>query len=445
MRQAPDSWYLPVRFRILGVLLVLSFVNYFLRNNLSVALPSIREEFGFSSTELGWILGSFNIAYALFQIPGGVFGDVLGARRALALIALTWGVLTALTGWLPGLLGASATGALVSLMAVRFLLGVSNAPVFPVSAGAFANWFPVGSWGLPNALQSVGLTLGQASLGPIVTGLIVAFGWRASFYLMAPAGLLMAAWWWWYGRDRPAEHPAITSGELAVIEAGRSAGAGGEEASGWRTVLADRNVLLLASSYFCMNYVFYMFAQWLFTYLVEERGFGLLESGFLYALPFVVGAAFAALGGIACDALCHRIGPRWGCRLPAMIGLGMVAWLLLAGLGAPNPYVAVALLSLCFGFTQFTEGAYWSGATFAGGPHTAAATGVLNTGGNLPGILAPLLGLMVDRLGWVPALSSGTLFALLGAGLWLLVQLTPPDREGTGAALYSGASAGRPG
>ena len=214
---------LPVRFRILGVLLVLSFVNYLLRNNISVVLPFIREEFAFSNTELGWILGSFNVAYALFQIPGGVAGARFGPRRVLTIIALTWGVLTLATGFVPGLMMASGTGALVSFMAVRFFMGVANAPLFPVSAGAFESWFPVGNWALPNSLQSVGLTLGQASLGPLVTLLIVQFGWRASFYFLAPAGFIVAAWWWWYGRDRPVEHAAVARDELDLIRAGRAA------------------------------------------------------------------------------------------------------------------------------------------------------------------------------------------------------------------------------
>lgn len=418
---------MPVRFRILGVLLAVSFVNYLLRNNLSVALPSIREEFGYSSAELGWILGSFNIAYALFQIPGGVYGEMLGPRRALTLIALTWAVLTAVTGFLPGLMFASATGAMVAFMAVRFLMGIANAPMFPVAAGAFANWFPIAGWGLPNSVLSTGLTLGQASLGPIVTWLIVQFGWRESFYALAPAGLAVALWWWWYGRDDPGEHRAVTAAELAHIRAGRAPPDAVAVRDGWRHVLRNRTILLLATSYFCMNFVFYMFSQWLFTYLVEERGFSLLESGLLYALPFVVGAVLATVGGLVCDMLCRRLGPRWGCRLPGLIGMCMVSWLLLAGAGAPNPYVAVALLALCFGFTQFTEGAYWSGVTFTAGRHTSAATGVLNTGGNLPGFLAPLVGLMVDRLGWWPTLATGSAFALLGALLWLMIRIDPPS------------------
>ena len=416
----------PVRFRILGLLFVLSFVNYLLRHSMSVALPSIREEFSFTTTELGWILGSFNIAYALFQVPGGVFGDVLGPRRALTVAAVTWGVLTGVTGFAPDLLMASAGGVLAGFMVIRFLMGIINAPIFPVAAGTIANWFPAGSWGFPNAALSSGLTLGQAAVGPVATLLIIEFGWRESFIALAPVGVLAGAWWWWYGRDEPGQHPAVTRAEADLIQRGRVAQEDPSTRAGWPAVLRNRDVLLLSTSYFCMNYVFFIFTNWLFTYLVEARGFSLLESGWINALPFIVGALFAAAGGAACDRLCLRIGPRWGCRVPGIVGLVMVAWLLLAGAGAPNPIVAVVMLSLCFGFTQFTEGAYWQATTYAAGPYTATASGVLNMGGNLAGFLAPVVGLIVDNLGWWPALATGSAFALLGAALWLFIGASPP-------------------
>ncbi|MGQ0429515.1 MAG: MFS transporter [Gammaproteobacteria bacterium] len=415
---------MPVRFRILVVLVVLSFINYLLRNNISVALPSIRAEFGFTSAEIGWILGSFNLSYTLFQIPGGIFGEAVGHRRALAVIAVTWGVLTLLTGFAPSLMAASTTGAMVSLITARFLMGIANAPIFPIMTGAIARWFPIGSWAFPNSLSSTGLALGQAAIGPAVTLLIIQFGWRNSFYALAPLGILAGAWWYWYGRDRPALHRAITAQEIALIDHGRDATATGRPPPGsWREVLMRRDVLLLAASYFCMNYVFYMFAQWLFVYLVEERGFTLLESGFLYVLPFATGAAMAAAGGLICDRLCHRIGGRWGCRLPAMIALVLVAVFLLAGMKAANPYVAVGLLSLCFGFTQFTEGPYASAATYVGGPHAATAYGAANTGGNAAGFLAPVVGLLVDHAGWPATLATGSLSALVGAGLWFFIRV----------------------
>lgn len=415
---------MPVRFRILAVLFVLSFVNYLLRNNLSVAIPSIRQEFGFSSAELGWILGSFNFAYALFQIPGGIFGEVYGPRRAMTIIAVTWGLLTLFTGFAPALMAASATGAMVSLIVVRFLMGIANAPLFPIMAGAIASWFPAGRWAFPNSVSSVGVVLGQAAIGPLVTLLIIKFGWRESFYVLAPLGLLAGTWWYWYGRDTPAQHPAISGEELALIARDRRVPDANSASHGaWRQVLAQRNVLVLAAAYFCMNYVFYMFAQWLFTYLVEARGFSLLESGWLYMLPFVTGAVLAAAGGLTCDALCLRLGARWGCRLPAMAGLLLVAVFLLVGVNVMNPYAAVAVLSLCFGFTQFTEGAFWSASTYAAGPHTATATGVMNTGGNAAGFLAPVVGMMVDQFGWLPTLASGSVFALAGAVLWLFIDV----------------------
>jgi ACS family glucarate transporter-like MFS transporter len=281
-------------------------------------------------------------------------------------------------------------------------------------------------------MNSTGLALGQAAIGPVVTALIVQFGWRSSFYALAPLGLAVGAWWYWYARDRPSEHRAITPGEIALIDRDRDpAFTEAPPRGSWREVLMRRDVLLLAGAYFCMNTVFYMFSQWLFIYLVEERGFSLLESGFLYVLPFVTGAAMSAIGGLTCDALCHRFGGRWGCRLPAMAGLVGVAVFLLAGVNTVNPYVAVGLLSLCFGFAQFTEGPFASGATYVGGPHAATAYGVINTGGNAAGFLAPVVGLMVDRAGWLWTFASGSAFALLGAGLWLFIDVERRSRQGT--------------
>jgi ACS family glucarate transporter-like MFS transporter len=422
---------IPVRFRILGVLFVLGFVNYLLRNNLSIAIPSIQHEFSFTNVEIGWILGSFNFSYALLQIPGGIFGQVYGPRRALTFIALSWGALTFLTGFVPALMAASATGVMVSLILIRLALGATNAPLFPIAAGTFANWFPEGRWGFPNGVLSVGLVLAQATIGPLVTMLIVHYGWRESFYVFAPLGVLVGLWWHRYARDRPAQHPAITAEELRLIEGNQPHREPAVRDKGaWRLMLVHRDVLLLAASYFCMNYVFYMFAQWLFTYLVEERRFSLLESGWLYALPFATGAILAGLGGFTCDVLCRRLGATWGCRIPAMSGLVLVAILLIAGVDASNPYLAVGLLSLCFGFTQFTEGAFWSASTYVAGPHTAAATGVMNTGGNAAGFLAPVVGLMVDHLGWLPTLASGSVFAVIGAALWLLIRVRPAQLAG---------------
>lgn len=429
---------IPVRWRLLFVLFIVSFVNYALRNALSYAVPSIRGEFGFTSAEIGWIFNAFNLSYTLMMIPGGVFGERYGPRLALGSIAVTWGVLTWLTGFAPGLMAASATGAMVSLIVVRALLGVSNAPIFPITTGLIEGWFPPGHWALPNSLTSSGIALGQAALGPIVTALIVAYGWREAFYVLAPTGIIAGLWWYWYARDKPAQHPAITNKEIEFIDAGRSmAPRSAAEPSSWRAALLNRDVMILAASYFCLNYVFYTFSQWLFTYLVEERKFSILESGWLSAAPFVTGALLTAVGGWVCDALCRRLGGLRGCRITAMSGLVLVAIFLLAGVYASDPYVAVGLLSLCFGFTLFADTCYWAATTYASGEHTASASGMLNFGGTMPALLSPLFGFMIDHVGWVPTIASGSVFALIGAVLWLFVRLkgAAGAHQATGAGI----------
>src|SRR4030095_11604330 len=176
--------------------------------------------------------------------------------------------------------------------AVRLVVGATNSPIFPITTGFIESWFPPGRWALPNALTSSGLSLGQAALGP--TGVI--------------AGL----WWYWYARDKPSQHRSITAGELAFIDAGRSAKPPPQPVN-WRAALVNRDILILAVSYFCLNYVFHIFSQWLFTYLVNSRGLSMLESGWLYVLPFATGAVLTALGGGVCDALCRRLGGLRGC------------------------------------------------------------------------------------------------------------------------------------
>ena len=421
-----------VRWGICALMIVASFVAYLLRSNLSVAGAPMAAELGLSRFQLGLVLGAFAWGYAIFQFPGGVFGDLLGTRRALALIAVLWGVLTLLVGLVPGRAAASTTTLLVVLMALRFLMGVVQAPLFPViSGGAICNWFPASGWALPNALQSAGLTFGSAAAGPLIAWLAVRYGWRASFTMTAPAAFAIAAIWWLYVRDLPSQHPLVNQAERDLIDAGRPpANASRPERGAWKAVLQNRQVLLLTGGYFCCNYVFYFFFNWLFIYLIESRGFRLLEGGFYAAAPWITGAFGAVLGGWICDRLWRRHGPRQACRIPGAVGMALAGVFLLAAARAPGPIAAVVLLSLCLGAQQFTDPIYWAGTIAVAGRRASAACGVLNTGGNLVGgIVALTVPLTVDRLGWPAALTTGSLFALAAAGLWLVTSTDRPMAE----------------
>jgi ACS family glucarate transporter-like MFS transporter len=414
-----------VRWHILLLLCVISLVAYIFRQNVSIAGLQIRSELALTDLQLSWILSSAIWGYALFQLPGGLFGQAMGPRIALTVILVLWSLFTFLSGILPGTLLTSPGSIFAGLLVVRFLLGASQGPVFPIVGGTVAAWFPPSRWAFPNALSSAALNVGAALTGPLVAWMMVSLGWRESFYLTAPMGLALAAWWWWYARDDPSEHPRVSPAELALIR--EHSGGPRQSATLPREtavrLLKNRDVLLLTLSYLCMNMVFYIFFSWFFIYLVDVRGFDALEGGFAAALPWIVGAFGAAAGGEICDRLCKRIGPRWGCRIPGIAGLLAVAVLLFFGAAAPNAYVALALLSLCLAGNQFTEGAYWEGTTYVGGRYATAACGVLNTGGNFAGILAtPMVPLLERQFGWFVALASGSLFAVMGAVLWLFIR-----------------------
>jgi ACS family glucarate transporter-like MFS transporter len=414
-----------VRWYILALLFAASFVAYLLRTNMSVAGERMMGDLGLSQIQLGVVLAAFAWGYAIFQFPGGVFGDTIGGRRALTIMAILWGLLTLMTAMVPGTTLASPAVILMCLAGLRFLMGAVQAPLYPVTSGGTTGlWFPVSGWAFPNGLTNAGLTLGSAATGPLIAWLTETVGWRQSFVVTAPLAFLLAAIWWWYARDRPADHPGVSQGELALIDAGRPlASTGGAEPGAWKQVLQNREILLLTASYFCSNYVFYFFFNWLFIYLVENRGFKALEGGFYSAAPWIVGAVGALIGGWWCDRLWRRLGPRRGTRIPCIVGLTLAAVLIVAAATARDPRLAVVFLSLCLGCQQLTEGAFWAAAIGVSGRNASAGCGILNTGGNaVGGVGALAVPLVVQSLGWPAALASASVFALAGAALWLWIR-----------------------
>jgi MFS transporter, ACS family, glucarate transporter len=420
-----------IRWTVLLLLVAYSFVVYVQRLNISVAAAFMMPELGLTEVQMGWVFSAFLWGYALFQMPTGMLGDRFGPRRVLATAAVVCAGATLLTALLPGIAFTSTLAIIGSLVAVRFLLGVAQAPTFPVAAATIARWFPAHEWALPNALLGAGIGLGAAFTPGLVAWLMTELGWRESFYLTMLPALIIAAIFWKYLRDRPEEHEKVEEEELTQVKEGRpEAVVAGVEAGHWTQLIRNREVLLLTLSYMSYNYVFYIFFFWFFIYLVDVRGFTILEGGIAAGLPFLVGGLTSIIGGRVCDRLSLRIGPRAGYRTVAVIGLVGAALLLYWGAVATNPYVAVVALSLCFGFTQFTEGPFWAGATRVAGPYTGTATGIMNTGGNLGGVIAtPLVPIIAERFSWLAALGTGSFFALLAAALWMMVRVDRPVLE----------------
>lgn len=419
------------RWIVLAVIIFASFVAYVLRTNFNIISATMIDDLGMNEYQLGQVFAAFAAGYAIFQFPGGIFGDKVGPRFAIIAIAIAWSLLTVVTAVIPGTDVWSVGTIVMALIVTRFLVGAVHAPFFPVTiGGTIEQWFPVKQWGLPNGLSSTGLTLGAAATAPLVVWLMESYGWRGALWITAPAGLLAALAYHSLVTNDPADHPRITTEELEFIRSDRPPAEAPIEKGSWKFALRDRNILLIAISYFCMNYVFYLFFNWFFFYLVDVREFSASDAGIFTAAQWILGAVGATVGGFACDMLVRKLGIRRGTRYQTMLALILSGVFLYVGAMSDNVMITVVMLCCSFGFTQLTEAPMWVATMGVAGRHSQVATGVLNTGGNIPGVVG---GLMVPAiagwLGWPAAIASGSVFAFVGAMLWFFIRADEPMVE----------------
>lgn len=420
-----------VRWKVLGLIVLASCIAYILRSSISVLTPYISDDLDVSLVQLGIVMSAFSLGYAIFQFPGGVLGDRIGARRAMTLIALSSGAL-AICNWLaPGSFGFSANVIVSYLAVIWFLIGASQAPLFPVlTAGTVSNWFPIGGWGVPNGLTSFGLGLGAAATAPVFVWLIEAFGWRQACLTIAPLFFILAALWWWYVRDFPSQHSAVTQKELDLIDKGRLPPDEQVHPGIWKTVLKDRNILLITIAYFMSNYVFYTFMWWFFSYLIKDSGFDEKAASFFVAGNWIIGSVGALIGGFMFDWSIKQWGLRFGGRLVPAIALTVCALLLLLSQVVQQPMLIIAMLSIAYGLQQLTEAPFWGATIAVSGRHAAAAGGVMNTGGNLPGILVGLSSpLLAQVFGWSAVIISSAIFAIISAAIWMFIRADEPMED----------------
>jgi len=413
-----------IRWNILVLMALASAVAYILRTNMSIVGETMMKGLGFSEIQLGMIFASFAWGYAVFQFPGGILGEALGSRKAMTLIALLWGVLTLLNGLIPGRPFASVPTIVGILIVLRFFVGVVQAPLFPIVGRVISDWFPVSGWAFPNGLTNTGLTLGAAAAGPLIVWIMKDHGWRGSFYWTSPLAFVMAILWWWYVRDYPRNHKSVNEKERDLIEANRHPANETRTKGIWKVALKNREIFLLTLSYFCMNYVFYIFFSWLFYYLVDVRGYSKNQAGVMNSVFWIMGAIGGAIGGLFCDRLVRKYGARSGYRFVPVFGLVLTALLLFVAALTTNAYVALAFFSVSFALTQVTDSSYWAAAIAIGDKHAAAAAcGILNTGGNaVGGINGLLVPITAKYFGWTAAITTGSIFALAAAILMLFVN-----------------------
>jgi len=411
-----------IRWFVLALLFGFAFTGYVQRTSVAIAAQRMMPELGLSQTQVGWLFTAFLFTYSVFQIPGALLGQRLGPRwtlTGLGLVTVAASVLTvAAPAW------AATGGLFLGLLAARALLGMAQAALFPVAAGTIRRWFPVGAWATGQSVLVTGLWLGAAATPPLVAWLMERFGWRLALLEVSVPSLLLVVLWVAFARDEPAIHRAVAPAELAELSANPPLPAAAPlTIRRLARVLAGAQVLRLTLSYFVMNYVFYLVTFWSFLYLVQSRHLSALQSGWLASLPFLAAATAATAGGRIADELRARYGDRVGMRVLPLVALPAAAVFLFLTVAVSSPYLAVAALCLGFACVELNEGAYW-GATMRLAPDdTMAATALLNTGGNLGGVVAtPIIAALSATGGWQVVFATGAATALVAAALWLTID-----------------------
>jgi ACS family glucarate transporter-like MFS transporter len=420
-----------IRWWIFAFTFAFAMLSFIQRTSIAVAGESIVAALHITQVQIGFLNAAFLTTYSLAQIPAGALAGRFGARRTYIAVGAAGLCATLATPLLPVVFGGS--GIFLALLSTQCVLGISQAPVFPLCAAVIEAWFPAQRWALANGLQTSGMLLGGAVTPPLLVGLTHWVGWRAALLSIALPVTVVFAAWAWYGRDAPQEHPKVTPEELAELPP--TVGAPSQiTARRLGAILTDRNILVLSLSYLCMNFAFYLLTFWSFLYLVQVRHFSGVASGIAGMLPWIGAALGAAVGGALTDRASERFGFRWGYRLVPLISLPMAALLLLGTVSVATPWTAVLALGLAIACIEVNEGAYWAAVMQVARSDTAAAAGVLNTGGNVGGVVCqPVVAYLSGAGGWDVAFATGAVMASVAAALWLFVETQPLREESLGA------------
>lgn len=423
----PEAKTTHVRWFLVFWLFVLSAVSYLDRVNISIAGGSIADAYHLTDVQLGKVFSAMLVGYALFQTVGGRLADKFGPRRVLAGGVIWWGIFTALTALVP----SRMEGALILFMAVRFLLGAGEAVIYPSANQFIARWIPVSERGIANGWIFAGVGAGAGLTPPLITYLMVHYGWRSSFWVCALIGFAAGAIWFGISRDTPSQHSSVSAEELATIESGLTFvardGGGPHQTKplSWKSVLRNKEVCAVTISYFCYGYVAWIFFSWFYRYLAKVRGLDLKTSAFYSMLPFLGMLVCCLIGGVANDRLTRWYGPRVGRCAVAAVAIAIAGVFLVFGARVESARIASVVLAGGAGALYLSQSSFWSVTADIAGASSGSVSGLMNMGGQIgAAVTASLTPWIAMHFGWNASFFVAAALCLVGAASWLVVDPT---------------------
>lgn len=413
----------PTRRRYITLLMIFITVVicYVDRANLAVASAHIQEEFGITKAEMGYIFSAFAWLYTLCQIPGGWFLDRVGSRLTYFIAILGWSVATLFQGFATGLL---------SLISLRAVTGVFEAPAFPTNNRLVTSWFPEQERASAVGFYTSGQFVELAFLTPLLIWIQELLSWHWVFIITGGIGIVWSLVWIKVYRA-PRHSKGINQAELDYIREGGAmvdGDAPSEKKARTRLTAADWKLVFhrkLCGVYlgqFAVTSTLWFFLTWFPNYLTQEKHIAALTAGFMTTVPFLAAFFGVILSGIVADRLV-RSGRSIGFARKTPIICGLLISTCIMGANYTNdPVWIMVLMALAFfgnGFASIT----WSLVSSLAPVRLIGLTGgMFNFIGGLGGITVPLVvGYLAQDYGFAPALVYISAVALVGALSYILL------------------------
>lgn len=413
----------PTRRRYITLLMIFITVVicYVDRANLAVASAHIQQEFGISKAEMGYVFSAFAWLYTLCQIPGGWFLDRVGSRLTYFIAILGWSVATLLQGFASGLL---------SLIGLRAITGIFEAPAFPTNNRLVTSWFPEQERASAVGFYTSGQFVGLAFLTPLLIWIQELLSWHWVFIITGGIGIIWSLVWMRV-YQAPSQSKGINQAELDYIRAGGAmvdGDAPGEKkarvkltAADWKLVF-HRKLCGVYLGQFAVTSTLWFFLTWFPNYLTQEKHIAALTAGFMTTVPFLAAFVGVILSGMVADRLV-RSGRSLGFARKTPIICGLLISTCIMGANYTNdPLWIMVLMALAFfgnGFASIT----WSLVSSLAPVRLIGLTGgMFNFIGGLGGITVPLVvGYLAQDYGFAPALVYISVVALIGALSYILL------------------------
>lgn len=396
-----------LRWWIIGLIALVTIINYIDRNALSIMWPTISKDLNLSKDDYKWIVILFMSAYAISQSVSGKIYDKIGTRFGFVFSILIWSFSSGLHG---------LSNSLLTFGTLRVTLGFGEAGNWPGATKSVAEWHPVKERAFAQGIFNAG-----ASIGGIISPLLVAFlyanyGWRYTFPIIATFSLLWLIPWLIVNKGLPNKHPWISEEEKNYILTGQSSNSMNDRVLKWKELLKIKKSYSVIASRFFLDPIWWMFVSWLPIYLNEKFGFDVKQIGLFAWVPYV-GAAVGSLGGGWISGFLIKKGWTVNKARKTIILIGNLICLpaLILTAYANSPIIAVVLIAIIlFGFQISINNIQTLPSDFLSGKSVGSLAGLGGMSAAIGVIISMLLIPELTKISWAPFFIMGSLLLPLG-------------------------------